>query len=46
MNDEFLDNYFERLSEELDNQEFINELKSKLERSKREAIEELIKKYY
>lgn len=46
MDDEFLVEYFKKLSLELDNQEFINELKSSIKRSKKEKIEELIKKYY
>ena len=46
MQDEFLEEYFKKLSLELDNQEFVNELKSSIKTSKKEKIEELIKKYY
>lgn len=46
MRDEFLDSYFKKLSEKIDNPEFINELKRELENSKKEEIEDLIKRYY
>ncbi|WP_296855017.1 hypothetical protein [uncultured Methanobrevibacter sp.] len=46
MQDEFLDNYFNELSKEIDNQDFINELKKEIRRSKKENIEGIIKKYY
>ena len=46
MQDEFLDKYFKELSKEIDNQDFINELKREIMRSKKEKIEEIIKKYY
>ena len=46
MEDDFLEKYFEKLSAEIDNQEFIDELKSKIEKSNKQSIEELIKKYY
>ena len=39
MQDEFLDNYFNELSKEIDNQDFINELKKEIRRSKKENIE-------
>ena len=46
MQDEFLDEYFKKLSTKIDNHEFINELKRELENSKKEKIEDLIKRYY
>lgn len=46
MRDEFLDKYFKELSKEIDNPDFIKELKRELRRSKKEKIEEIIKKYY
>lgn len=46
MRDEFLDMYFKELSKEIDNPDFISELKRELRRSKKENIEEIIKKYY
>ena len=46
MRDEFLDMYFKELSKEIDNPDFIKELKRELRRSKKENIEEIIKKYY
>lgn len=46
MQDEFLESYFKKLSEKIDNPEFINELKRELENSKIEEIEDLIKRYY
>lgn len=46
MRDEFLDMYFKELSNEIDNPDFIKELKRELRRSKKENIEEIIKKYY
>ena len=46
MRDEFLDMYFKELSKEIDNPDFIKELKREIRRSKKENIEEIIKKYY
>ena len=46
MRDEFLDMYFKELSKEIDNSDFIKELKREIRRSKKENIEEIIKKYY
>ena len=46
MRDEFLDKYFKELSKEIDNPDFIKELKREIRRSKKENIEEIIKKYY
>lgn len=46
MQDDFLEQYFEKLSTEIDNPKFIEELKKKIEKSNKQSIEELIKKYY
>lgn len=46
MRDEFLDKYFKELSKEIDNPDFIKELKREIRHSKKENIEEIIKKYY
>ena len=46
MRDECLDMYFKELSKEIDNPDYIKELKRELRRSKKENVEEIIKKYY
>ena len=46
MEDELLKKYFDELEKEIDNKEFINELKESIETISREEIVELIKKHY
>ena len=46
MKDELLEKYFDELEKEIDNKEFINELKESIETISREEIVELIKKHY
>ncbi len=46
MKDELLEKYFDELEKEIDNKEFINELKESIETISREEIVELVKKHY
>ena len=46
MKDELLEKYFDELEKEIDNKEFINELKESIETISREEIGELVKKHY
>ena len=46
MKDELLEKYFDEREKEIDNKEFINELKESIETISREEIVELVKKHY
>ncbi len=46
MSDKLLEKYFEELRNEIDNENFIKELKESIETISREEIVELIKKHY